>query len=180
MCIAEHWTYPGTEGKPRKVIVLSNCGSVELRVNGRSFGSGIRDPHAYWFEWEVPYSPGEIVAVGHTASGNLRDVRRTAGAPSALALETLDQSLPANGTDITLVTVRVVDAHGTPVPSVEAEVRFSASGGGTFFGLYGNASVSTRNGVGRIAYRSARKKGTVRITASADGLAPASVELMLI
>ncbi len=178
--IAEHWTYPGTEGSPRKVIVLSNCESVELLVNGRSFGSRTRDPHAYWFEWEVPYSPGEIVAVGHTPSGDLQDLRRTAGTPSAIAIETLDRSLPANGTDITLVTVTVVDAHGTPVPSAEAEVRFSVSGGGTFFGLYGNTSVSTRSGVGRIAYRSARKKGTVRITASADGLAPASVELKLI
>jgi len=97
-----------------------------------------------------------------------------------MVIQTLDESLPANGTDITLVTVSVVDVHGTPVPAAEAEVRFSVAGGGTFFGLYGNASVSTRNGVGRIAYRSARKKGTVRITASADGLAPASVELKLI
>jgi beta-galactosidase len=178
--IAGHWTYPEVKGTTRKIIVLSNCESVELLLNGKSLGSKQRDPQACWFEWDVAYKPGEIVALGRAGSGEFKDSRRTAGAAVALRLESLDTTLPANGTDITVLIATVVDKDGTPVPSANVDVAFSVKGGGTFFGLYGKPSVAAKYGVGRMAYRAGRAKGTATITASADGLTSATAAVNLV
>ena len=36
--IVGHWTWPGTEGKPRTVRIYSTCDEVELFLNGKSLG----------------------------------------------------------------------------------------------------------------------------------------------
>jgi len=63
-----HWNWKGKEGKPRKVWCFSNCAEVELFLNGRSLGrqSVKREGH---LEWIVPYTPGELKAVGRGGLG---------------------------------------------------------------------------------------------------------------
>ena len=170
--IAQHWTWPGSEGKPQTVFVFSNAEAVELRLNGRSLGTQTQSekPRSEGFVWEVPYEPGTLVALGKHSGGELRDERRTAGEPAEVRLESLAAELPANGTDITLLTVTIVDKSGTHVPSADLAVSFRAEGDATFFGLGGHPEVRTRSGVGRIVLRAGQTPGPVKIIAESAGL----------
>ena len=167
--IAGHWTWPGDEGKERPVVVVSNADEVELVLDGRSLG---RRSRADGFTWQVPYQPGTLAAIGRFPGGvEVRDERRTAGEPAALRIEALHGELAANGTDVTLVTVTIVDAQGIRVPTANVHVHVEADGDAAFFGLGGRPEVVTHAGWGRIALRAGRTPGDVRVSASAAGLA---------
>ena len=104
-----HWTWPGREGQVIPVVCYTNCDSVELFLNGRSYGVQAyafprygMDPSKDWGEqtpslpavrpttadlhlsWTVPYEPGTLKAVGTRGRrGGLRARdrhRRDAGA----------------------------------------------------------------------------------------------------
>lgn len=177
--IAQHWTYPGEEGKTRKVIVLSNAPSVTLSLNGRSLGERSRHAHGWWFEWDVPYEPGTLLAVGRSPEGEVRDERNTAGEPASLLVTPLHPKLPANGTDVTLLSVIIVDDDGERVPSSDALVTFGVQGDATLFGLGGKHEAMARSGIARIVVRAGRKPGKATVTAESTGLRPgtATVEM---
>jgi beta-galactosidase len=85
------------------------------------------------------------------------------------------------------VTVRVVDAKGVFVPNAACEVRFKLEGVGRLIGVdngdpldLGDVKASQRrtfNGLCLAIVQAARRSGTVGITASSDGLAPAVAEI---
>jgi chorismate synthase len=67
------------------------------------------------FDWDVPYVPGTLTAVGYDAEGNevLRDSYKTASAPAAITLEnTTGEELPVDPAWVGQVTVTTVDKDG--------------------------------------------------------------------
>ncbi len=168
--IAQHWTHPGEEGTVRKVVVLSNVPTVTLFLNKRSLGEKSRHAHGWWFEWDVPYEPGVLLAIGNSPDGEVREEKRTAGKPAAVLLTPLDPELPANGTDITLLNVIIVDEDGERVPTSDALVTFKVQGDARLFGLGGKAEAMARSGIARIVLRAGRKPGKVTIIAESAGL----------
>ncbi|MGH1560879.1 DUF4982 domain-containing protein [Caulobacter segnis] len=61
-----HWNWTGKEGKPVSVWVYSNLDEIELVLNGRSLGRKPMPPLKH-VEWQVPYQPGVIEAIGRRA-----------------------------------------------------------------------------------------------------------------
>ena len=81
-----HWNWTGKEGQPIKVWVHSNATEVELFCNGKSQGKKAM-PHLGHLEWDVPYEPGALEAIG-TKDGSIvaRDrVDADVNVPSAAA-----------------------------------------------------------------------------------------------
>jgi beta-galactosidase len=135
--------------------------------------------------WDVPYQPGVLRAVGKRRDGTpaCEAQVRTAGAPAAIRL-TVDRDTVTTGMgDVAHVTFEIVDSAGTVVPSANHLVRFTVAGGtilaldnGNLRDLNPSHSDRRRAFDGRgLAILRAAEPGTIRLTASADGLPSASI-----
>jgi beta-galactosidase len=183
-----HWNWEGREGQPVAVWVHSNCDRVELFLNGKSQGSRdvVRNHHV---EWSVPYTPGVIEAHGYKGGKLiLRERRETAGPAAALRLTADRPRLAADGQDVAILKVEVLDAKGRLVPRADALVSFALAGPGQVIGV-GNGNPTSHepdvasqrkafNGLCQAIVRTRRgEAGELRVTASAPGLKAASVSL---
>jgi len=180
-----HWNWPGKEGHEISVWVHSNCEEVELFLNDKSLGKK-SVPRLSHVEWKVKYAPGTLHAVGTNAGSIAAEDRvETTGAPARVLLVPDRAAIDADGQDVSLVTVAVVDAKGRVVPTADQAVSFEVSGAGENFGV-GNGDPSCHdadkasrckvfNGLAQIILRSARKPGEIKLSASSAGLASASV-----
>ncbi len=178
-----HWNWPGMEGQEVRVWVHSNAEQVELFLNGASLGrrTVARNTH---LEWRVPYQAGTLEARGYVA-GKLvgRDLRETSGAPAAVQLVPDRASIAADGEDLSVVEVRVVDAEGRVVPTAGDQITFVISGAGRLLGV-GNGDPSSHesdkeprrsafNGRCGVIVQAGKTPGDLRVAASAAGLAGA-------
>jgi beta-galactosidase len=183
--IIGHWTYPANTTKT--MYVVSNCDSVELFVNNKSVGVASTPTNGYQFTFpSVAWEAGEIRAEG-TKNGKVvcEDKIETAGAPSAIKLTPIvgPKGLQADGSDVALFDVEVVDDKGERCPTDEARVDFKVDGpcvwrGGYNSGITGstnNLYLNTECGINRVAIRSTLTPGTITLTATRDGLKPATV-----
>jgi beta-galactosidase len=163
------------------VWVHSNCEAVELFVNGRSLGrkSVERNHH---LEWEVPYAPGRIEAHGFRAGQRtLIATRETTGAPTRVTLSS-DRRQLAPG-EVAVVRAAILDTHRREVPTASNHVVFALSGDAKLLGV-GNGDPrslepdhatarSAFNGLCMAIVQAGDRGGTIRLTASSDGLAAA-------
>ncbi len=127
--ILGHWTYaPGTV-KP--VYVVANAREVELFLNGRSLGRGEPESGFLFTFRDVHFAPGDLRAVATFGDGSKAEqVLTTAGAPAALRLtpHTGPKGLLADGSDVMMVDVEVVDARGQRVPTAFNTIDFRLDG----------------------------------------------------
>ena len=168
--ICGHWNW--AEGKPRTVTVVSNCDTVELYHNGHTLGaiSGEECP-----VWQVSFAPGTLKAVGLREGATTEHAIRTAGSAAALELRASIDELRADGSDMSELTVRVIDSNGISVPDEEFTVRFDVDALGSVHGLGGTPAVTTANGLGRIILRAGTVPGAIAVRAACDGLRGATV-----
>ncbi len=178
-----HWNFQGREGDPIHVVAYTNCPRVELFLNGVSQGVRELAPYTHG-EWEVPYVPGTLTAVGRDAEGNavITDERRTTGTPVRLALTLENCVTEANGCDVALFTCTCLDADGHEVPTATPFVRFHTNDRGTVIGTGSDNTdhippcvPERRMYAGRIsvAVRVGTTAGTLRLYAEAEGLTTA-------
>lgn len=185
--IIGHWNYkPGTV-KP--VYVVSNGDSVELLLNGRSLGKGKRSYNFLFTFDKVEWQPGSLVAVTYDEEGReaSRYTLETAGEPARLRLTATENpdGFHADGADMALVQVEVVDKDGRRCPLDNRLVNFRLSGEGEWRGGIAQGkdnyilsrSLPVECGVNRALIRSTVKAGQIRLTASADGLPSASLNM---
>ena len=176
--IMPHWTWE-KEGEIKVIRLYTNCEEAELILNGESLG---RKPlEEDWIQFEVPYYPGELKAVGYR-NGEMvaSDVQRTAGKASAIHMEADRIVLEADGRDVACVKVSIVDANGIVVPNAENKVTFEVIGAGKLLGL-GNGDPGCRendkassrhafSGLILALVQSDEEEGTVTIRATSPEL----------
>ena len=129
--IIGHWNYD--KGVKKPVYVVSTGDDVELFLNGRSLGKG-RQSYRYLFTFDdVPFEPGTIEAVASDAS---RYKLETAGEPYQLKLTTIEnpEGMKADGADMALVQVEVVDRLGRRCPLDNRLIHFELWGEGKWIG----------------------------------------------
>jgi beta-galactosidase len=126
--VLPHWNWPRQDGNPVDVHVYSNTEVVELSLNGRSLGRQALQPNGH-LRWRVPYEPGTLVAKGYRG-GSLAATQSiaTTGAGVAVRLTAERNRIRADGDDIAVVTVNVVDDQGRVVPTSSDLVDFQLSG----------------------------------------------------
>lgn len=185
--IIGHWNY--APGVTKDVHVVSSAGSVELLMNGVSLGRGEQSSRFLFTFANVAWQPGTLTAVGYDDAGAkvCESSHVTAGDPAALKLTSLNGpgGLRADGADLALVQVEVVDAEGRRCPTAMNRVDFEIAGPAEWRGGIAQGpdnfilarSLPVECGVNRVLVRSTTEPGRIVVSAKSTGLAEASIDL---
>jgi beta-galactosidase len=208
--IIGHWNYPAGTHKT-VYVAASHCDQVELFLNGKSLGvtresfkfvdtfgraadappppasEGADTGFVYAFA-DVAFAPGTLKAVATAAGKTIAQQElSTAGEAKALKLtvHTNPAGLQADGSDVALIDVEVVDAQGRRCPTDEARVDFAVSGPVVWRGGFNAGKLNTTNnlfldtecGINRVAIRSTLTPGMITVTATREGLASATATI---
>jgi beta-galactosidase len=205
-----HWNFPGKEGEFIPVLCFTNCDTVELFLNGKSVGiKGYEFPRLgmeerygnspararvrrttadLHLEWDVPYEPGTLRAVG-VKDGQVVATEEisTTGPPAALGLAADRSTIAADQRDVTQVTVQILDDQGRVVPTADNPVSFEIQGPGKLIATDNGNPMSHEsfqsnhrlafNGLALAIIQSTDQPGPIRVIAHSPGLKDAVVEL---
>lgn len=179
--IIGHWNYG--EGIQKDIHVVSAGEKVELLVNGQSQGFGERSYQFLFTFPQVKFAAGELKARSYDAEDNLlnEQVIRTAGEPYRLKLSYQhgENGLYADGNDMVLVEVEVLDKEGRRCPTATNMIDFNWDDlmdwrGGIAQGPNNYIlaeSLPVEAGVNRVLLRTRYgKSGTMKIKAQSNGL----------
>jgi len=135
--IIGHWNYP--ENTTKNVYVVSTANDVELFLNGKSLGHG-KQSYRYLYTFEnVTFESGKLEAV---AADGSRYQLETTGEPYQLKLTAIQnpEGMKADGADMALFEVEVLDKHGRRCPLADQLIHFEMWGEGQWIG-----GIATRN-----------------------------------
>jgi len=180
-----HWNW--TPGQLINVWAYGNCQVVGLFNNGVSLGWQALDVEGH-VEWDnVPYAPGTLQAIGYNNGvAVITNTVVTTGTPVAIALWPDRSTILADGRDVSVVTVAVLDSQGLVVPTANNEIYFSISGGAIIGVGNGNPSsheadkASQRavfNGLAEVIVQSTNQPGSIVLTASSSGLTSTNITI---
>lgn len=194
--IFPHWNLQGHEGEEVEVWAYSNCAEVELFVNGKSAGRKQMEKNGH-LSWTTTYKPGMLKAVGYDAKGKkmLTETVATTDTPAQLRLTANRTAIKADGRDVSVLKVEVLDKKGRVVPTACNNVRINLTGPGRIIGV-GNGDpafhgaqrpadgvegrsfeVPTFNGLAQIIVQTDEQEGTIDVSVAADGLTNAECTL---
>ena len=185
--IIGHWNYPENTVKP--VQVVSTGEEVELFLNGNSLGKGKRQYNFLFTFDNVAFKPGKLEAVSYNKAGKeiSRYAVNTAGEPASLKLTAIQnpEGFHADGADMALIQVEVVDKDGKRCPLDNRTVQFTLNGhaewrGGIAQGENNHildTNLPVECGINRALIRSTTTAGKVTLTAQAKGLPSATLTL---
>jgi beta-galactosidase len=178
--IIGHWNYQ--KGIKKNVSVVSAGDKVELILNNKSLGYGEkRDGFLFTFK-NVTYQLGILKAIAYTEQGKkLSETQlKTAGNPVALKLTTIQNptGFKADGVDVALVQVEVVDKNGQRCPIALNLIKFEIDGPAEWRGGIAQGpnnyilskEIPVEGGVNRVLIRSTTTPGNINIVAKAAGL----------
>jgi len=185
--VLPHWNW--TPGQPISVWAFGNCQAVELFTNGVSLGRQTLNVQSH-MEWDnVPYSPGTLLAIGYNNGiAVITNTVVTTGVPAAIALIPDRSTILADGRDVSVVKVAVLDSQGRVVPTATNEINFSISAGGTILGV-GNGNPSSHeadkgsnqravfDGLAEVIVQSISQPGSITLSATATGLSSTNVTI---
>jgi hypothetical protein len=187
--IIGHWNY--APGVVKDIHVVSSSPSVELFVNGKSLGRKDTPEAGFLFTYKaVPYAPGGLVAVSYDKAGKeaSRYTIETTGEPVAIKLTptTGPTGFKADGSDLALIDVEVVDAKGRTVPTSLAPISFEVTGPGEWRGGIAQGpgnyilakTLPVEGGINRVIVRGTTTPGKIKVTATSAGLKSASVDFI--
>jgi beta-galactosidase len=173
-----HWNWEQREGEPISVWVHSNLDSVEVFLNGKSQGLKKVEPLTH-LEWKVKYEPGVLEARG-TKDGKvvLTKKRETTGEPLSIRLTPDRNEINADGEDIAVLRVEVLDKEGRMVPTADNLISFKVAGEGSLIGV-GNGDPNCQesdkepkrslfNGLAQVIVQASKTPGTIVIEAAGE------------
>ena len=153
-----HWNWKGKEGQVIPVVCYTSCDTVELFLNGKSFGvkslefprqgtaggwNSYRNPQQptgttadLHLSWDVPYEEGTLKAVGYKYGRQMCiDEVHTTADPAAVVITSDRNNLSADARDVAHLTVKIVDARGNAVPGATNSVSFDLQGAASIIGV---------------------------------------------
>ena len=183
-----HWNW-STPGQPINVWAFGNCQAVELFTNGVSLGRQLLNTQSH-VEWDnVGFTAGTLQAIGYNYGiAVITNTVVTTGAPAQIALWPDRSTILADGRDVSVVMVAVLDEQGNIVPTATNEINFSISAGGAILGV-GNGNPSSHeadkgsnqraafNGLAEVIVQSSTQPGSITLTAASPGLTSTNVTL---
>ena len=185
--IIGHWNYPANTVKP--VYVVSTGEEVELFLNSQSLGKGKREYNFLFTFDNVAFKAGKLEAVSYNKAG--KEISRyavsTVGEPAGLKLTTIQnpEGFHADGADLALIQVEVVDKDGKRCPLDNRTIQFDLKGNAEWRGGIAqgkdnyilNTSLPVECGINRALIRSTTQAGKITLTAKAEGLPSATITL---
>jgi beta-galactosidase len=184
--IFPHWNWK--KGQSVDVWAYFNTDEVELFLNGKSLGTKRKTGDEMHVMWKVPFDPGKLKAVGRTGGTEvISEEIKTAGKPSGIVLKADRDHISADGSDLSFVTVEVVDSAGTVVPDADNLVNFKVTGNASIAGVDNGDPVShdpfkadyrkAFNGKCLVVIQAKTTAGVINLTAESEGLNPFSIEI---
>ncbi|QEC55516.1 beta-galactosidase GalA [Flavisolibacter ginsenosidimutans] len=187
--IYPHWNHAGMEGKTIEVWCNSNAGEVELSLNEKSLGKKTMPLNGH-LVWKVVYQPGTLKAIAFKNGKKLEDVVTTTDKGVQVKIVADREDLNADGRDVVVYNVSVIDGKGKEVPDADNELLFDLSGSGKMIGV-GNGDPSSHeqdvyaegqqwkrklfSGKCQVIVQSNGGRSKVNFVARGEGLKPASV-----
>jgi beta-galactosidase len=172
------------------VHVFTSGDEGELFVNGVSQSRRKKGPYEYRLRWDdVVYAPGELRVETYKAGKPWASATvQTAGAPAQLETIADRREISADGSDLSFIAVRVLDAQGRFAPTANNRIRFSIEGPAeivatdngdpTDFDSFASYERNAFNGMCLVIVRSLRGRGgTATLRADAEGLNGSTVAL---
>lgn len=194
--ISPHWNHTVEWGKPAKEIevwVNTNADDVELFLNGKSLGK--KDmPRFGHLNWKVKYEPGKLEAVGYKKGKKLTTKVETTGSAAEVVMTPYKTTMLADGRDVSVINISVMDKEGREVPDADNMIHFSISGDGKIIGV-GNGDPSSHepdkctdgiwqrslfNGKCQVIVQSTNKSGVIKFEASSTGLWTGSTDIITV
>lgn len=188
------YVFPHWNWKPGQVVDVwayySQADEVELFLNDRSLGIRAKKGDDLHVMWRVPFEAGTLRVVSRKNGKEVfsRQVK-TAGAPSKIVLHADRSAIKGDGDDLSFITVTIVDAQGNMVPAADNLVKFSLSDNIAVAGVdngdptsHASFKIPQRNafhGLALVVVRGKNKKGKAVVTATADGLQSATIDIQL-
>lgn len=186
---------PQSLGKKKLTQVTSENGGYTYRVYKGENGQKTPTHEDLYLTWNVPYADGTITAKAFDEAGREistekwagRKSVKTAGSAARLTVSVNREKMEANGSDLAYLTVNVEDANGAVVPTAKNRVTFKVEGSGVLAGLDNGVQADHQSfrdddraaHAGQLVgiVRAAKNAGSVKVTVSAEGLEPATVEI---
>lgn len=180
------WSWAGHEGKPLTVRAYTAGDEVTLLLDGQEVAHKRMTPDdRMTAEMEVPYHPGELVAV---ASVGGREIGRkrllTAGPAHRIQLRAEQGRIGRGHGALAYVFAEIQDQAGVPVPdaavpitfAVEGAGRLAAAGSANPFGVESlrDESCMTFCGIALAIVSPTGRRGDIRIRATSPSLANGS------
>ncbi|MEL0454697.1 beta-galactosidase GalB [Flavobacteriaceae bacterium SZ-1-7] len=188
--ILPHWNWPGRIGQVTPVHVFTSGDEAELFLNGKSLGKKKKDAFQYRLRWDdVIYEPGELKVVAYKNGEKwAENSAKTTDKGSALSASADRISINADGSDLSFVTIKVVDKNGLMAPTANNLITFSVEGPGDIIAtdngdptdLVAFPSLQRKafNGLALVIVRSKKDEtGTIRITAKSENLKTTFTEI---
>jgi beta-galactosidase len=201
-----HWNLEGREGQVVPVVCFTNCDTVELFLNGKSYGvkylefprKGNTD---VWnkpeegkvytvtgdlhLSWDVVYSPGELIAKGRKDGKEYTCKVITASEPTQLRISADKELIKTTGGDVAHITVEVLDKNGNIVPTSDNLIEFEVEGaeiiGIESGNLWDNSSTKDNKRKAHsglcLSIIEANKAGKITVKATSEGLEGSSVDI---
>ena len=181
--ISPHWNWPDKIGKPIDVWVNSNADEVELFLNGKSLGQKTMERNSH-LQWNVLYEPGTLEAIAYKKGKKITSKIETTEQASQVVIATDKTILHADGKDVTVINISILDEKGREVPTANNMITFTVSDNAKIIGV-GNGDPSSHepdkcktnswqrsafNGKCQVIIQAGKNIGEVKFEAKSDGL----------
>lgn len=187
--ILPHWNWK-TDQMVDVWAYYSQADEVELYLNGQSLGKKSKVGDALKVTWRVKFQPGDLKAISRkNGQVVLEQSIHTAGQAAKLVMNADREVIDADGKDLSFITVRITDAEGNLIPDAANLITYTLSGDALLVGLDNGQPTSHEsfkgskhkafNGLALAIIKAGWSKSSVRLTATAAGLAPVTLQLTL-
>jgi beta-galactosidase len=180
------WNWKWNAGFLNKVLVYSNCEAIELFVNDSLIGKKIVDKNLNYTEWNIPFSPGSIKAIGYNNGKKVTEhLLQTPDNAVGLNLVCSKKELLANGEDVVIIEVNVVDKNGVWVNDAQPQITVEVDGNAVIKGLdnadsynhlpYSKQLKQANHGRILATLQTTNLAGKITVTFSGKGLKPVMI-----
>jgi len=185
---AESWNWPSNSSV--NILCFANCPEVTLMLNDKVIGTKkLSEATRGMLDWQIPYEPGTLKAVGSTNGYALCEFTlKTAGPAARIELLPDTTQLHADAKDVSHIEFRIVDENGVRISNATPEITFELTGPANLLGI-GNGDVNSSEDCkasthhafqGRglaILQTTTTTTGTITLKATAPGLESATLTL---
>lgn len=182
-----HWNWE--EGQEIDLWAYYNhADEVELFINGRSQGVKTMPEDKYHVVWRVKYEPGTIKAVSRKEGKVVMEKEiHTAGEPAQIRLSADRTEIQADGTDLSFITVEIVDKDGNLCPNADNLVNFDVQGAAFIAGVDNGNQTSMESfkaphrkafyGKCLVVLQNNGERGGIQLNAVSEGLEKAMLNI---
>lgn len=182
-----HWNWE--EGQEIDIwAYYNNADEAELFLNGISQGIRKKVEDNFHVSWRLIYTPGDVKVVTRKEGKEiLSQELRTAGEPYQIKLTPDRKVINADGTDLSFISVEVLDKAGILCPNSDNLIHFDISGNGSIAGVDNGSPISMEGfkkpyrkafyGKCLVIVRGDKNKGTIQLNASSKNLKASSAEI---